>query len=218
MPILVLDHQSSDATVSIAQTHGARVLVRPFTNFVDARSFALTHVQTPWTLMVDADEVLDDTLRASVLAASGDADGYTVSRTTYYRGKPLRIWSDERLLRLFRTDRVRLKAAPAAGGTALLHERWVCDGPVRAIDGTLEHYSYPDAGSYHQKYERYTDIEARGVRPSVATAILQTLFAPLRFVKLLGKGAAADGADGWYIAWRSALYPAVVQWKALRRS
>jgi hypothetical protein len=143
-------------------------------------------------------------------------DGYSVSRTTYYRGKALRIWSDERLLRVFRTDRVRLEAAPAAGGEAQLHERWVCDGRVRALHGTLEHYSYGDAKSYRAKYEWYTDIEARGLRANRALAVAHTLLVPLRFVKLLLKGAALDGADGWYVAWQSARYPAAVQWKALR--
>jgi glycosyltransferase involved in cell wall biosynthesis len=215
---LVIDSESTDATVAIAQARGARVVVRPFQGFVDARRFALAQVATPWTLMLDADEALDATLRAEIVAASDKNDGYTFSRTTYYCGKPLRIWSGERLLRLFRTGRAHLQAAPAAGGGAQLHERWMCEGTVGALRGTLEHYSYPDPASYRRKYAWYTSIEARGARAGAPYALAQSALVPLRFLKMLAKGALIDGPDGWYVAWYSALYPAVVQWKALRRS
>jgi hypothetical protein len=219
MRVLVLDHESSDETAALTRERGAYVLTRAFDGFVNARRYALSQVRTPWTLMIDADERPDALLRAAILQADGSAEGYTVSRTTYYCGKPLRMWRGERLLRLFRTQSVQLEAAPAAGGDSHLHERWICAGRVEALSGTLEHYSYPDAQSYREKYERYTDIESRGVRAAApAELALQTLLAPLRFVNLLARGAAFDGPGGWYVAWKSALYPTVVQWKALRRS
>jgi hypothetical protein len=213
----VLDAESSDSTAALARSRGARVVVRPFEGFVNARRFALAQVQTPWALMIDADERPDAALRDAIVAAAEDADGYTVSRTTYYCGKPLRMWSGERLLRLFRTDRVQLEAAPAGGGDAQLHERWICDGRVRALRGVLEHYSYPDAASYREKYARYTSLEAQHVRANVASAVVQTMLAPLRCVNLLLRHRALlDGPSGWRIAWYSSLYPAVVAWKALR--
>jgi hypothetical protein len=219
MNVFVLDSESTDETVALATARGADVQVRPFCGFVDARRYALSQVQTPWTLMIDADEAPDAVLRDAIVCAPESVDGYALSRTTFYCGKPLRMWSNERLLRLFRTNAARLEAAPAAGGTAELHERWICEGRVDALPGTLEHYSYPDAQSYREKYERYTDIEARGMQPGLDVAVLvQAVLAPARFLRLLLKGAALDGPDGWYVAWKSALYPAVVQWKAVRRS
>lgn len=191
-------------------------MTRAFTGFVDARRFALSQVQTPWTLMIDADERLDETLRAALLGAPGDADGYIVSRTTSYCGKPLRMWSNEPLLRLFRTDRARVQAAPAAGGAAQLHEHWVCEGRVGTLRGTLEHDSYPDAASYREKYARYTATEAQGLQPSIGPAIAQSLLVPVRLADmLLRRGALLDGPRGWIVAWYSALYPAVVRWKSL---
>ncbi len=95
---------------------GARIVEREWTDFVDARRFALSQVETPWALMIDADEALDDVLRDAILRAPEDVDGYRVSRTTYFCGKPMRIWRNEPLLRLFRTDRAKLEAHPAAGG------------------------------------------------------------------------------------------------------
>lgn len=217
MAAFVLDAQSSDGTVGYARGAGARVDVRPWTNFVDARRYALTRIETPWTLVLDADEALDDRLREAILAAPGSADGYLVRRTTYFRGKPMRLWRDEPLLRLVRTANARVEALPAAGGEAALHERFICNGRIDALDGTLLHYSYPDAASYREKFARYTSVEAAGLAPSFPRVLKQSALVIIRFANnLFRRGALLDGRRGWYVAWHSALYPAVVAWKALR--
>ena len=215
--MLVVDSESSDGTVALARARGARTVVSAFDDFVAQRRLALAQVRTPWALMIDADEMLDSRLCDAILAASHDVDGYILSRTTFYCERPLRMWSGEQLLRLFRTDRVKLEAAPAAGGTSQIHERWVCDGATAQLDGTLLHYSYPTHASYREKYERYTSIEARGVAPSRKAWLKQQMLVPVRFAwYAFARGAVRDGLAGVRVAWWSALYPAVVQWKALR--
>lgn len=214
--LLVLDAWSRDHTLQFARAVGARVIQREWTDFVDARRFALANVDTPWTLMIDADEALDDVLRDAIVQVSDAPDGYVVRRTTYFRGKPMRIWKNEPLLRLFRTGRATLKANPAAGSSAPLHEAWSCDGDVADLPGTLLHYSYPDAPSYRAKYEQYTTLEANRLRGSLAAFLLAVLAGVPRLLWLLvGKGALLDGPRGWYVAFWSALYPAVATGKAL---
>jgi glycosyltransferase involved in cell wall biosynthesis len=215
---LVVDAHSSDRTVEIARTAGARVVSRLWTGFVSARRFALSQVTTPWTLMLDADEEIDGELGAAILHSDGDADGYEVLRTTYFGDKPLRIWSNEPLLRLFKTASASVEARPAAGGAAELHERWRVAGRVRRLAGTLRHYSYADRRAYREKYARYTNLEAQGVHANLAVVAAQAATGVARFVRLLVlKGAVLDGATGAYVAWASAFYPAVVAYKAWRR-
>ncbi len=216
MHVLVLDADSSDGTAAYARGAGATVIQRPWTDFVDARRFALAQVRTPWALVLDADEALDDVLRDEILAATGDAHAYTVSRTTYFRGKPMRMWHGERLLRLMRPSSADVQAQPAAGGTAKLHERYVCDGAVGDLRGTLLHYSYPDAASYREKFARYTSIEAEGYRGGALGVIVSAALVIPRFMKyLLVRKAMLDGPRGWYIAWYSSVYPAAVAWKSV---
>ena len=212
----MLDAYSRDHTVQFARGAGAVVVQREWTDFVDARRFALASVQTPWALMLDADEALDDVLCEAICEATGDVDGYNVRRTTYFCGHPLRMWRDEPLLRLFRTDRVTLKANPAASGDALLHEAWSSTGTVGQLRGTLLHFSYPDVATYRAKYDRYTSLEAERLRrsfPGLLGACAKG-FARLAWL-LLGKGALLDGPRGWYVAYHSAFYPAVAMRKAL---
>ncbi len=204
--------------MQFAHGAGARVVQREWTDFVEARRFALSQVATPWTLMIDADEALDDVLCDAVLRASTDCDAYRVKRTTYFCGKPMRIWRDEPLVRLFRTDRVTLEAHPAAAERAPLHEAWRCDGSVGDLPGTLLHYSYADVATYRAKYDRYTALEAADMPGSVARLLAAGVTSVGRLAWLLfGRGALLDGPRGWYVAYRSALYPVVTARKALFR-
>lgn len=168
--------------------------------------------------MLDADETLDQALRDSIAGADGSLDGYAVNRTTYFCGRPIRMWSGESLLRLFRTERAILTAQPALGGAAELHERWTVAGPVGHLSGTLAHFSYPNVAAYMRKFREYTSIEARHMTPSWAQLAREALVAPTRFCwMLLARGEMFDGWRGWYVAYLSALYPVVTAAKALRR-
>jgi glycosyltransferase involved in cell wall biosynthesis len=216
MHVLLLDAGSRDHTLQFARGAGADVIQREWTDFVDARRFALSKVTTPWALMIDADEALDDVLCGAIEQAGEEADAYRLSRTTYFSGKPMRVWRNEPLIRLFRTDRAKLVASPAGGGSAQLHERWECDGRVGDLAGTLLHYSYPDPAAYRAKYARYTSIEASASRGSLVTLAAAVLRGVAAFCWLLvARGCLLDGWRGAYVAFFSAMYPAVVAWKAL---
>jgi glycosyltransferase involved in cell wall biosynthesis len=216
MNVFVLDAYSTDHTLQFARAAGAQVEQRRWTDFVDARRFAAEQVATPWTLMIDADEALDDVLREAIVAANDAPDGYVVRRTTYFCGRALRQWRAEPLLRLFRTGSARLAAWPATTGDAPLHEAWSSDGNVAELPGTLLHYSYPDAATYRAKYDRYTSLEAQRVSASPLKLIGACAVGLVRVAwLLLVRGALLDGPRGWYVAWHSAFYPAVVYGKAL---
>lgn len=219
MHVFVLDALSRDRTVAFARAAGAEVVQRRWTDFMEARTYALSCVRTPWALMIDADEALDDVLRDALLQAGGEADAYIVNRTTYFCGRPLRQWRNEPLLRVFRPGHAALEAHPAAGGRSLLHERWSSSGFVATLAGTLLHFSYPDSASYRAKYDRYTSAEAAGLDGTAAhfaRAAGAGLFVRLPWL-LFAKGAILDGPRGAYVAYKSATYEAVAAWKALCR-
>ncbi len=213
-----MDAESDDATAAIARAAGATVERRSWSGFVAARRYALAQVGTDWTLMLDADEALDPGLRAAIAAAPGDADAYRVRRITRFCGRPIRTagWSNENLIRLFRTASIRLEARSAAG--AELHERWLCDGRVGELGGAIVHDSYPTVASYRSKFARYTAIEAAAVRGSFFGLGVAFVLGLARFPwALLRYGGWSDGWRGLFVAASSAAYPFVVQCKALRR-
>jgi glycosyltransferase involved in cell wall biosynthesis len=216
--LFVLDADSEDATVAIARAAGATVERRAWSGFVAARRYALAQVRTEWTLMLDADETLDPELREAIAAAPANADAYRVRRITHFCGRPIRTagWSNEKLIRLFRTRSVRLEARGVAG--ADIHERWLSDGRVGELTGALIHDSYPTVASYRAKFARYTTIEAAAVRGSASGVLVAGVVGLARFPwALLRHGGWSDGWRGLFVAASSAAYPFVVQCKALRR-
>jgi len=222
VPLLVIDAESSDQTQALATARGAQVIVRPWPGFVEARRFALGQVRTPWTFMLDADETLDAELRAAVAAASPEpaTGGYVMRRTTFFCGQPIVGcgWGDEAPLRLFRTSGARLVARPAGGGEADVHEEWLVEGAVDRLAGTLLHDSYPTVSAYWAKFDRYTSIEARGLKPVGVRAVVTLLTALARLPWLFFvKRGYLDGWRGAIIAAGSAFYPVAVLWKAARR-
>ncbi len=221
--MLVVDSDSSDGSVLVARERGAQTLVRPWDGFVATRRYALGLVSTPWTFMLDADEIIEPELALAILSVEppGDVAGYLVRRVTYLCGRPILhgAWGGERLLRLFRTKDATLVAEPAAGGDADVHERWQVEGTVPTLPGVLAHHSYPTIHVYREKFARYTELEARGVHGSLRafarTGAVALLRAPWLFVRRDGW---RDGWRGAFVAFWSALYPVAVAWKALRRN
>ncbi|HXA82629.1 MAG TPA: glycosyltransferase family 2 protein, partial [Methylomirabilota bacterium] len=65
--IVVVDSGSTDATLEIARSAGARVLARAWTNYAEQKNFAAAQASADWILLLDADEELSDELRASIL-------------------------------------------------------------------------------------------------------------------------------------------------------
>lgn len=215
--MLVLDALSRDRTAEFARAAGAEVIERAWTDFLEARRFALSNVRTPWVLMLDADEALDDVLREAIVLASEEMDGYIVRRTTYYCGKPLRMWRGEPLVRLFRTERAELMSCAAAGETAPLHERWSTRGATGELPGRLLHFSYPDVASYRAKFERYTDLEGSAMRFSLLRTAGEWLAIwPRWLYLLLVKRELLDGRRGVVAAYWSARYRYVAARKARR--
>ena len=207
----------------IAHGMGAQIIVRPWQGFVEARSYALGLVQTPLALFLDADEVLDATLCAAILAAEPPPSlaAYRMLRINRFCGKPIRGagWYPEYLTRLFRPARVRIEAHPATGSGAALHERIVADGPVADLPGAIVHDSYPSIASYWRKFDHYTTIEAAALETSPRLVARAALIAVLRFGWLLfGRRAILDGWRGLVVAFGSALYPLAAHWKALRHA
>jgi len=220
-PVLIVDAESTDETVAIARAHGAEVVVRPWEGFVGTRRFAQNFVKTPWTFMIDADELLDESLRDALLAVDppADVDGEVMRRPTVFCGRPITGcgWGDEAPLRLFRTTRAYLMPRPAAGGHADVHEEWRVYGDVGRLRGTLLHDSYPTLAAYWAKFDRYTSLEAMGLKPTRFGAMrtVVTAFARLPWLFFVRRGY-HDGWRGAVIAFASALYPVVSLSKAMR--
>ena len=99
--ILVVDSKSTDRTREIAESLGARVLVRQWPGFSAQKQFAADSAANDWILSLDADERVTDGLQEEIerIRKTGPKyDGYSIPRLSIYLGREIRLggWYPDR--------------------------------------------------------------------------------------------------------------------------
>ena len=91
--VLVVDSGSTDRTVEIARSHpNVEVRTRPFDSFAGQSNYALSLVETPWAMALDADYVVPPALVTEIaeLPASPDVAGFFAPFEYLVLGRKLR--------------------------------------------------------------------------------------------------------------------------------
>jgi len=159
--LVVLDSGSTDRTVAIARTAGARVFTRAFDHFAGQRNFAQRSVEFkhPWVFHLDADEQLTPALIAECNAASSrtDIDGCMVAPRMMWAGKWIPRSTD------FPAYQARFVRAPdfefievGHGQREALHMRL-----DRLRENYLHDLSSEGEAGWLEKHRRYARAEAR---------------------------------------------------------
>lgn len=169
--VFLVDSCSQDDTIDIALQYGVHVVQRRFRGFGDQWNFALTKlpITAPWTMKLDPDERITDTLKANIQEASSrsDCDGIILTRRWWFMGKPLPI--REKILRVWRTGRCRF-------AEVTVNEHPIVTGRISAIDGDLEHLDSPDLDHWFDKQNRYSTAEAVNSFANAPMADIPRLF------------------------------------------
>ena len=199
--VVVVDSNSTDRTRELAEACSARVITNAWPGFGAQKQFAVDQATHEWIFSLDADERVSDALRNSIQSLKELADGYEVSRRTYYQGRWIRGggWYPDRQLRLFKKSRGRWKQRH-------IHESVTMDPGARVerLQGDLLHYTSQNAAHHHRMIgERYAPLAAlqmfeEGRRTSVFGVASA---GPAAFVRsLILKGGLRDGFAGFTIA------------------
>jgi glycosyltransferase involved in cell wall biosynthesis len=197
---IVVDSGSTDATVEIARGRGARVEIRGWPGFGPQKNYALSLATGDWVLSVDADERVTPELAGAIKAALADpsTDGFEFPRLSTFCGRQMRHagWFPDYVLRLFRRGRARFDDAP-------VHERVICDGPVKRLTPPLMHFAVTRLEDALSRVDRYSTASANalitsGRRVSFFSGIGHGLYAFLRTYVL--RAGFLDGAEGFLLA------------------
>lgn len=201
--IVILDSFSTDETLDIAKSFPqVRVLQRKFDTFADQCNFGLKQIRTDWALSLDADYVFTPELVAEIgrLDADASAAGYQARFRYCIHGWPLRGSLYPPRTVLYRKDKARY--ANEGHG-----HRVQIEGPVRMLEGLVEHDDRKPLDRWFGEQLKYAGQEARHLL-AADPAQLKTadrirkriLPAPLLvfLYTLLGKGLILDGWPGWF--------------------
>jgi len=169
--VVVIDSDSKDGTVEVAQSYGARVVDFAWNRqFPKKKNWALENVKWrhDWVLIVDADERITPALAEEIqkTVAAPEADGYYINRRFMFMGRWLRhcgyypSWN----MRLFRHELgryERLHRADTDSGDNEVHEHVELNGRAGHLQNDMLHFAYPDIYTWIEKHNRYSNWEAR---------------------------------------------------------
>jgi len=169
--IVVVDSFSTDKTLEISVSKGARFIQHKFEGHIEQKNFATMQSKYPYVLSLDADEALSEELQNSILEAKKNwkYDGYFMNRLTNYCGSWIHHsgWYPDSKLRL-----VDYRKGTWAGTNP--HDKYELsekNAKTGFLKGDLFHYSYYTIDEHMKKVEYFSTKAAEAlfqkkIRPS----------------------------------------------------
>ncbi len=152
--VVVVDSYSTDKTVELATSLGAKVYQHTFEGHIQQKNYALTKSSYDIVLSLDADEALDNLLQHQVRLTKRDfrQEGYYFKRLTNYCGHWVRYcgWYPDKKLRLFKKSMGKWSGRNPHDKFELFKG----DLHTQTLSGNILHYSYYTVGQ-HLKQTRY---------------------------------------------------------------
>ena len=214
--VLVVDSGSTDKTRQVAESCGARVIVRKWDGYSNQKNFAANQAAHDWILSLDADERLSVELANEINQWKRSPTGIAAStpRRASYFGAWIRHsgWYPDRKIRLYNRRHARWVGD-------FVHEALEAQGPIVPLSGDILHFPYHDWKDHLRRIDRYTHLAADAARASGRKgSVLRLIFgAPLFFLQTLCLRAGfLDGWRGLVIAAAGARYVFLKELRILR--
>jgi glycosyltransferase involved in cell wall biosynthesis len=220
--VIVIDSGSTDRTVEIAKSFGAKVFVEEWKGFAAQKNSAIEKAAGDWILSLDADEEVSNELAANLLpgiaaAESGanpkpypdNLNGFRFRRRNHFLGHWMKhggFWPDPKL-RLFRRGCGTFE-------NRAVHEDLRVQGAEWRMNGDLIHHSYPTLSDYIEHMNRYSSLGAEmvAVKGKVRFSVLNIVVRPLAtfIYNYFFRLGFLDGREGLLLHLYHAVY---VSWK-----
>jgi len=200
--IVLINCMSEDNTGKIASKYTDKIYdFENDPNININKNRGIDKISSDWVLILDADERVPEELKEeikTVLKEESRNTGFFIPRKNFYFGKWLRYGGNypDFQLRLFKKG---LGSFPAEH----VHERIKLAGNAGYLKNSIEHYPYNSVSEYFNKFNFYTDFEARymkerGVKVTFRNSLNYFFITPfLRFVRrYFLKGGFKNGIPG----------------------
>ncbi|HXY14856.1 MAG TPA: glycosyltransferase family 2 protein [Terriglobales bacterium] len=157
--IIVVDSGSTDRTLEIARSFGAKIYSEPWKGFAGQKNSAIDKAAGDWVLQLDADEQLEPELVTEIDQALGTnpkVDGFWIPRKNFFLGRWIRhggFYPDPKL-RLIRHGAGKFQEYGA-------HPTIKVNGPTGRFQHALIHNAYPTLRGYIAHMNSYSSSGAQ---------------------------------------------------------
>lgn len=217
--IILVDNQSSDKTVAIAQKFTRMIYHRPNNPMLNvSKNYGFTKASGDWILSLDADEEIPKALADEIRFVLGqnakksvpsDIVGYWIPRKNIIFGKWIQhgLWWPDEQLRLFLRGKGKFPCVH-------IHEYLQVDGKTSHLTESYVHYNYTSVSQFIRKMDTlYTNDE---VKRLMATGYTFSWYDALRFplsdfVKIFfAQEGYKDGLHGLVLSMLQGVYSFIV--------
>ena len=164
--VFIVDSGSTDDTRKIAESMGAEFHHHDWPGYAAQKNWSLENLEftAPWTLIVDADEIITPELRKEIEEICSRPSeevpetGFYLNRRLIFMDKPIRhcgyfpSWN----LRLFKRGRAVYESRE-------VHEHMLVDGDTGYLKSPMEHWDRRGLGYYIAKHNEYSSLEAKAL-------------------------------------------------------
>ena len=158
--IILVDSHSTDKTVTIAESFGAKVYQKEFISYATQKNFANEQTNNRFILSLDADEALSADLSAAIIVSMQNPShqAYQLNRRTNYCGTWINYcgWYPDPKIRLFDKNFAKW-GGPALHETLELNNK----ASIGFLKGDLLHYSFYSKQEHERQIEKYSTIAAQ---------------------------------------------------------
>ncbi len=199
--LVVVDSGSSDRTVEIAESFGAKVVFHEWQGFAVQKAYAANLCENDWLLNLDADEVLSDEVIESIkrVMQSADLDQYGGFKMRWvcvppFSGHPRKHAPSQRILRLYNRQRAGFEAKPHS----IVDRPHVFNGKTGFLKGDVYHKALLSLAQLEQKYIMMSTDQAEDYAQHerfISVWRILTEF-PLKFLKYYF--VRGNYRNGWY--------------------
>lgn len=200
--IILVDSNSTDATISLASNYNIKIINKDFDNFSNQRNFAISKATHDWIIFFDLDEIITKDLELEILETvknNKDKVAYYVKRNFFFLGKRIKYggWQKDKAVRLFNKKYCKYNGN-------LVHEEVAATGKVDVFKNGLNHYSYKNFDNYNDKLNLYSKLQAENLylqklKPNCYHFFIRPFY---RFVwQFFFRLGILDGKEGFILAY-----------------
>jgi glycosyltransferase involved in cell wall biosynthesis len=221
--ILVVDSDSTDRTVDVAEAGGAKVIqFRWNGHFPKKRNWVLQNYQflTDWVLFLDADEEITPAFELELATSIKNSrySGFWIRYHNSFLGRKLRFGVPQRKLALFMARKGSYERIEENRWSDLdmeVHEHPIVNGAVGELGAPILHHDFKSLHSFIERHNDYSSWEAQRyvalrkaastrltIRQQLKYSLIASSFFPLAYFLFayIIRGGFLDGRAGFHYA------------------